>query len=118
MSDITMCRDNECNRKDTCYRYTAKVGQYRQVYFTDSPRLRKLGGSDCSYYWDNRDKKEEIEKMLNENAVYDVMLEAVLNGRYTTDEEAEEWVDERVDEVVEAAEEYLDTLIGTLLANG
>ena len=47
MPDITMCKDNDCNLKETCYRYTAKPSEY-QYYFVDSPK-----GEDgkCDYYW-------------------------------------------------------------------
>jgi len=61
-----------------------------------------------------QEKKEKII-MINEDAVYDVMFEALLNSRYITQEEAEEEVNNKIDEVVEAAEEYLDTLISTIL---
>ncbi len=57
MADITMCRDKECPKKDTCYRYTAPVNKHRQSYFTESPKRKKMGGYDCDYYWDTRDTK-------------------------------------------------------------
>ena len=117
MADITMCTDHECNRKETCYRYIAEACKYRQSYFLNSPRRKKLGGSVCNYYWETEPKRQvkEIGSMVNEGAVYDVMFEALLNSRYITQEEAEEEVNNKIDEVVEAAEEYLDTLISTIL---
>jgi hypothetical protein len=48
MADITMCKDNECKNKNTCYRYNAPSNQYYQSYFADSPRKE----NDCEYYWD------------------------------------------------------------------
>lgn len=38
MPDITMCGDEECPLKETCYRYTAPANPYYQNYFTTSPR--------------------------------------------------------------------------------
>ena len=51
MADITKCSDEECPMKETCYRYTAKANEYRQSYFTNSPKVKKLTGYDCDYYW-------------------------------------------------------------------
>ena len=51
MADITMCTDNECPMKETCYRYVAPVSKYRQAYFLESPKRKKLTGYDCDYYW-------------------------------------------------------------------
>ena len=49
MPDITMCDDNECPRKDFCYRYTAKPSEYGQSRFAESP----LEGDECIYFADN-----------------------------------------------------------------
>ena len=49
MPDITMCKDNECSLKETCYRYTAKPSEY-QYYFVDSPKDKD---EECSYYWEH-----------------------------------------------------------------
>ena len=51
MADITMCDDKDCQRKDSCYRYTATPSKYRQSYFVESPKRKKMGGYDCDYYW-------------------------------------------------------------------
>lgn len=51
MADITMCNDKECTRKDTCYSYTATPCPYRQAYFVESPKRKKMDGYDCDYYW-------------------------------------------------------------------
>jgi hypothetical protein len=48
MADITMCRDNECKDKVTCYRYNAPANKYYQSYFVNSPRKTDA----CEYYWD------------------------------------------------------------------
>ena len=52
MADITMCNDKECDRKDICYRYTAKPNEYRQSYFGESPKQEGLDGEYCTYFWD------------------------------------------------------------------
>ena len=38
MADITMSQDKECPRKDKCYRFTARVNEFRQSYFADKVR--------------------------------------------------------------------------------
>lgn len=37
MADITMCHWEWCNKKDKCYRYTAKENPWRQAYFAETP---------------------------------------------------------------------------------
>ena len=59
MADITMCTDNDCPRRETCYRYKAVACKYRQSYFLNSPRKKKMGGSDCDKYWDTRKEGED-----------------------------------------------------------
>ena len=53
MADITMCRDEECKQKDTCYRFTAKASSFWQSYFMKSPRE----GNKCEHYWEIKEKK-------------------------------------------------------------
>ena len=48
MPDITMCKDRQCERKATCYRFTAKPSG-RQSYFARSPRDNDY----CHHYWEN-----------------------------------------------------------------
>ena len=38
MSDICMCNDYSCPQFDKCYRAQAKPSEYRQAYFSESPR--------------------------------------------------------------------------------
>ena len=45
MADITMCKDEECGRKDRCYRYTAKPNEYRQSYCES----RSAWNSSCTH---------------------------------------------------------------------
>jgi hypothetical protein len=35
MPDISMCKNEECPNKNTCFRYRAKPNPYRQSYFLD-----------------------------------------------------------------------------------
>lgn len=51
MADITMCQDKECPKRNECYRFTAKVNQWRQSYFID--KVRELGKSKCKYFTPN-----------------------------------------------------------------
>lgn len=46
MADISKCMGRNCERRETCYRYTAPENQYRQSYtfFDDDPKK-------CEHYW-------------------------------------------------------------------
>ena len=44
-----MCKDNDCELKETCYRYTAKPSDY-QSYFVGSP---KDEDGICKHYWEH-----------------------------------------------------------------
>lgn len=46
--DISMCMNEECPKKYTCYRYTSKPDEM-QSYFVDMKPDEK---GDCEYYWD------------------------------------------------------------------
>ncbi len=50
MPDITMCRDEECVKRATCYRFVAKPSEYWQSWFTESPRNKET--DVCGYYWE------------------------------------------------------------------
>ena len=49
MPDITMCGDNNCPSKDTCWCFSATPSPDRQSYFLETPR--KEGESFCNNYW-------------------------------------------------------------------
>jgi hypothetical protein len=44
--DITMCPGTNCPHKESCYRFTAKRGNY-QSFFTNSP----IKDGKCDYFW-------------------------------------------------------------------
>lgn len=46
MPDITMCTDESCPKRNTCYRFRAIPDKYMQSYFLDSPR----DGDKCEYF--------------------------------------------------------------------
>tara|TARA_R110002167_G_scaffold130179_1_gene313641 strand:- start:118 stop:360 length:243 start_codon:yes stop_codon:yes gene_type:complete len=55
MADITMCNGYRCNMKETCYRYKAKVNEYRQSYYAEVPHKDKVDEDNntiCSEYWE------------------------------------------------------------------
>ena len=60
MPDITMCKGEGCEAKNTCYRFTATPSKY-QPYFTESPI--KDGG--CEYYINHNRLKEWEKNILN-----------------------------------------------------
>lgn len=55
MADITMCQDEKCPMKGTCYRQTAPVSSHWQSYFMGSPREEDT----CPFYWP--DKEDSFE---------------------------------------------------------
>lgn len=59
MADITMCDVVDCKLKETCYRFNAKVNEYRQTYFAEDPR--KEDGS-CEYYWKIENNIDKLNK--------------------------------------------------------
>ena len=46
MSDITMCPGTNCPYKETCYRFTAWIGEY-QSWFIEAP----IKDGKCDMYW-------------------------------------------------------------------
>jgi len=50
MTDITMCKGQDCLLRESCYRYTAPANPYRQSYFLTEP-LDEIG--DCKEWVDN-----------------------------------------------------------------
>lgn len=64
MTDIKMCNGWDCAIKKECYRHTADPNPYRQSYFTNPHFEKKMGGTACEYFWDNRayELKEEDDE--------------------------------------------------------
>ena len=56
MADITMCRGIDCDKKDLCYRHTARMDEYQSV--SDFDKAQKNG--DCEYFWTNSNKTKNI----------------------------------------------------------
>lgn len=54
--DISMCSGRGCEKKDECYRHTAKPNEFRQSYFTNPPIEEVKGVQVCDYFWDNGEK--------------------------------------------------------------
>ena len=44
MADITKCQGRNCERKETCYRYTAEADDWQSWSEFDMVK-------DCEYYW-------------------------------------------------------------------
>lgn len=55
MSDICMCSNIKCNKRDTCYRAQAKPNPHYQTY-SEFP-----GGKDCEYYWRMKEKDDTVQ---------------------------------------------------------
>jgi hypothetical protein len=57
MADITMCKGDDCPKRDNCYRFTAKESSFLQSYFISSP-IEEDG--NCNQYWPvNHDKDDK-----------------------------------------------------------
>lgn len=56
MADITMCDDNNCPLRESCYRFNAPVNEWRQSYFAESPN--KNNDDKCPEYWFRKDDTE------------------------------------------------------------
>jgi len=50
MTDITMCKNKECSKKNSCYCYITELSIYSQSYFVDNPQ--HYGDDGCLYYWE------------------------------------------------------------------
>ncbi len=63
MPDITMCSGQNCEKKETCYRYMAIPSSWQSMFAEEMPE-------DCKYYWkisekeahDLRKRKQELLK--------------------------------------------------------
>lgn len=53
--DITMCDDKECPLKETCYRFKATPSEFRQSYFSESPRKE----DKCDHFMEIYDKSKK-----------------------------------------------------------
>ena len=47
MADITKCVGTDCPKKESCYRFTAPVTDFRQSWFCECP----LKDGKCDMYW-------------------------------------------------------------------
>lgn len=52
MPDISMCRNETCPIKNTCYRYTATPNKYQSF------SSFKYENGKCDYWWDNKEYKK------------------------------------------------------------
>lgn len=54
-----MCSGRGCEKKDECYRHTAKPNEFRQSYFTNPPMEEVKGVQVCDYFWDNKEENNQ-----------------------------------------------------------
>ena len=50
MPDISMCQNQDCKLKETCYRFKAVPNEHRQSYSDFKPDK----DGNCKYYWEVR----------------------------------------------------------------
>lgn len=55
MPDISMCSNNDCTIKDSCYRFTAKPTEYWQSYTLFKQELNE----SCEYFISNTSNDTE-----------------------------------------------------------
>lgn len=60
MADISMCGGKDCDRKESCFRFTARPDKNMQSYLIpDKP------GKDCDMFWDNSKMTHETKEYHN-----------------------------------------------------
>lgn len=57
MPDITMCQNDACPIKETCWRSTAVPTPERQTYANFQFSVDDQGQITCEYHWKNQGKK-------------------------------------------------------------
>lgn len=58
MVDMTMCTDEHCKKKNSCYRYTATPSKYYQSYFAE--QVRK--DDECEYFIAVRSEDKPVKQ--------------------------------------------------------
>ena len=53
MADISMCYNDTCPLRETCYRFTAKPNPWRQTYADFTWSEDNEGKITCGDYWNN-----------------------------------------------------------------
>jgi len=54
MADIAMCSNEQCIKRNECYRFTAVVNPYRQAYVEFKPVNNTQESFECRGWWDNK----------------------------------------------------------------
>lgn len=58
MPDITMCLNEKCDRRKSCYRYIAKPDRYQSYSM--------FLNENCDYYWPvNKEKNARVRNQLD-----------------------------------------------------
>ena len=65
MSDITLCKGNNCPMKEQCKRYTSP-NSTKQWYYTESP----IKDGKCDMFWGDvaENIMEQLKEITNENS--------------------------------------------------
>lgn len=53
MADIAMCKNNQCQKRFECYRFTAVPNSYKQSYFCPT-----IKDGICDSFWSNHDREQ------------------------------------------------------------
>lgn len=58
MPDISMCQNEGCPLRDTCWRFLAPPNGERQTYGGFAPEIADDGSASCEYHWPVDSKTE------------------------------------------------------------
>ena len=56
MPDISKCKNTECSRRESCYRFTVPPDPLLQCYADFEPEIDNPLEFHCKYFWDNGTK--------------------------------------------------------------
>lgn len=51
MPDITMCKNDLCPKRKSCYRFTVAPSEYQSYFIFETPQDMEDFAYDCGFYW-------------------------------------------------------------------
>ena len=62
MADISKCSNEQCIKRNECYRFTAEADEYWQAYGTFKPTNNTKDKFECSHWWNNKAIKTNVKR--------------------------------------------------------
>lgn len=59
MTDITMCKGEDCPMKASCYRFLAEEDQENQTFFSKPPFIIEEDEAKCKFHWHILEERDE-----------------------------------------------------------